>query len=226
MHSIHVELNPGSWTVWRCRSPLFYSAACTSSIISLCNHVVVLEKVLHDGFNCVGLSRAHSGLCLRELIRTPLTSGLSGRILKNWTGDRRRLHTSRRTSQGFNVAPPCHEPPHPWLLIGPKLSGPRPLLPGHAPLRLLRRCQLADSSVLTFTDCWNSCLKLRCFFKRVLGLQFSIETQRGHYVELFNAQCDLHFCLFVFLMDLKHSCVNHVKMPQQMTEGTLLFGSV
>lgn len=166
MHSIRVELNPGSWTVWRCRPPLFYSAACTSSIISPCNHVVVLGRVLRDGFNCVGWSRGHlnTGLCLRELIRTPLTGRLSGRILKNWTGDRRRLHTSRRTSQGFNAAPHCQEPPHPCLLIGSKLSGARPLLPGHAPLRLLRRCQLADSSFLTFTDCWISCLKLRCFF--------------------------------------------------------------
>lgn len=43
MHSIHVVINAGSWTVWRCVSPLFYSSARTSSIISPCNHVVVVE---------------------------------------------------------------------------------------------------------------------------------------------------------------------------------------
>lgn len=62
------------------------------------------------------------------------------RVHNNWNGDRPRLHTSRRTSQGFNSALPiththAHTPPsqpHPCAVIGPKFYGRRPRLHGSA----------------------------------------------------------------------------------------------
>lgn len=68
MHSIHVVINAGSWTVWCRFSPLFYSSACTSSIISPCNHVVVVETAppaLMDStlWDCVEHISPHDCVC-------------------------------------------------------------------------------------------------------------------------------------------------------------------
>lgn len=128
------------------------------------------------------MDRGHlsSGLCPWELITRLKRRHTSGRIWKHWRSDRRCFHASRRTSQGFNAAPHRHAPPHPCFLIGSKFFGPRPPLPRHAPLLLLRRCQLADLSVLNFPVCWNTfILKLRCFFSPLYHLRvFQISSMK------------------------------------------------
>lgn len=102
----------------------------------------------------------------------------------NWNSDRLSPHTSRRTSQGFNLALQYHASPHPCRLIGPKFRWHRPQLGGSAlpALRsLLLPNQLAVSTDILTHYCTLEILTFKLRFSLFFCVYyFSVKTQNHH----------------------------------------------